>query len=136
MCGITGVFDLKGRRDVDRSLLERMNRMQSHRGPDGEGYHLEPGVGFGHRRLSIIDIEGGHQPLFNEDGSVAVTYNGEIYNFKTVREELLAKGHDFRTRCDTEVIVHAWEEWGERLSLIHISEPTRHTSQSRIPSSA
>jgi asparagine synthase (glutamine-hydrolysing) len=90
-----------------------MNRSQSHRGPDGEGYHLEPGVGLGHRRLSIIDIEGGHQPLFNEDGSVAVTYNGEIYNFKEIRDELAAKGHIFKTRCDTEIIVHGWEEWGE-----------------------
>ena len=113
MCGITGIFDLRERRPVNRSLLERMNRTQSHRGPDGEGYHLEPGIGLGHRRLSIIDIEGGHQPLFNEDGSVAVTYNGEIYNFKEIREELIAKGHVFRTRCDTEIIVHGWEEWGE-----------------------
>jgi asparagine synthase (glutamine-hydrolysing) len=113
MCGITGIFDLRERRAVDPSLLESMNRTQSHRGPDGEGYHLEPGVGLGHRRLSIIDIEGGHQPLFNEDGSVAVTYNGEIYNFKEVRDELAAKGHIFKTRCDTEIIVHGWEEWGE-----------------------
>jgi asparagine synthase (glutamine-hydrolysing) len=113
MCGITGIFDLEGRRDIGRGLLETMNRSQAHRGPDGEGYHLEPGVGLGHRRLSIIDIEGGHQPLFNEDGSVAVTYNGEIYNFEEIRKELIAKGHDFKTRCDTEVIVHGWEEWGE-----------------------
>ena len=113
MCGITGIFDLRERRPVNRSLLEAMNRTQSHRGPDGEGYHLEPGVGLGHRRLSIIDIEGGHQPLFNEDGSVAVTYNGEIYNFKEIRDELAAKGHVFKTRCDTEIIVHGWEEWGE-----------------------
>ncbi|WP_405242500.1 XrtA/PEP-CTERM system amidotransferase [Lentisalinibacter salinarum] len=113
MCGITGIFDLDGRRGMNRSLLEAMNRSQAHRGPDGEGYHLELGVGLGHRRLSIIDIEGGHQPLFNEDGSVAVTYNGEIYNFREVRQELEAKGHVFKTRCDTEIIVHGWEEWGE-----------------------
>jgi len=104
---------LDGRREISRELLQRMNRIQSHRGPDGEGYHLEPGVGLGHRRLSIIDLEGGHQPLFNEDGSVAVTYNGEIYNFADLRGELEAKGHRFKTRCDTEVIVHGWEEWGE-----------------------
>ncbi|WP_405234334.1 XrtA/PEP-CTERM system amidotransferase [Lentisalinibacter salinarum] len=113
MCGITGIFDLDGRRGINRNLLEAMNRSQAHRGPDGEGYHLEPGVGLGHRRLSIIDLEGGHQPLFNEDGSVAVTYNGEIYNFLEVRKELEAKGHVFKTRCDTEIIVHGWEEWGE-----------------------
>ena len=77
MCGITGIFDLEARRDIDKSLLEVMNRSQAHRGPDGEGYHLEPGVGLGHRRLSIIDIEGGHQPLFNEDGSVDI-YFGKI----------------------------------------------------------
>jgi asparagine synthase (glutamine-hydrolysing) len=113
MCGIAGIYDLAGRRDIDRDLLERMNQTQVHRGPDGGGYHTEPGVGFGHRRLSIIDLSGGHQPLFNEDETVVVTYNGEIYNFKALTEELLALGHSFRTRCDTEVIVHAWEEWGE-----------------------
>lgn len=113
MCGITGIFDLDGRREISESLLKRMNRLQSHRGPDGEGYHLESGVGLGHTRLSIIDLEGGHQPLFNEDGSVAVTYNGEIYNFVELQKELESLGHKFRTRCDTEVIVHAWEEWGE-----------------------
>jgi asparagine synthase (glutamine-hydrolysing) len=113
MCGITGIFDLGGRMDICRPLLEAMNRAQEHRGPDGEGYHVEPGVGLGHRRLSIIDLEGGHQPLFNEDGSIAVTYNGEIYNFKEIRAELEASGHVFRTRCDTEIIVHGWEEWGE-----------------------
>jgi len=91
-----------------------MNESLSHRGPDGDGFHIEPGVGFGHRRLSIIDLEGGRQPLYNEDHTVVVTYNGEIYNFKDVELELRARGHVFRTRCDTEVIVHAWEEWGER----------------------
>jgi len=83
-----------------------------HRGPDGDGFHFEPGVGFGHRRLSIIDLEGGKQPLYNEDHTVVVTYNGEIFNFMEVERELLQRGHTFRTRSDTEVIVHAWEEWG------------------------
>jgi len=90
-----------------------MNQSQVHRGPDGCGYHHEPGVGLGHRRLSIIDLSGGKQPLYNEDSSVVVTYNGEIYNFQGLAEELIQLGHHFRTRCDTEVIVHAWEEWGE-----------------------
>jgi asparagine synthase (glutamine-hydrolysing) len=114
MCGITGIVDLRQRRPIDTQLLTRMNSSLSHRGPDGDGFHVEPGVGFGHRRLSIIDLEGGKQPLYNEDHSVVVTYNGEIYNFKEIETELRAKGHVFRTRCDTEVIVHAWEEWGER----------------------
>lgn len=113
MCGIAGIFDLNARRGVDRETLYRMTRSLDHRGPDGEGYHCEPGVGLGHRRLAIIDLEGGKQPLFNEDDSVAVTYNGEIYNFQYLQKDLMARGHRFRTRCDTEVIVHAWEEWGE-----------------------
>ncbi|MEX2123361.1 MAG: XrtA/PEP-CTERM system amidotransferase [Woeseia sp.] len=114
MCGISGIVDLRERRPVNAALLRAMNDTLTHRGPDGEGFHLEPGVGFGHRRLSIIDLEGGKQPLYNEDESVVVTYNGEIYNFHELAEELIGKGHQFRTRCDTEVIVHAWEEWGER----------------------
>ncbi len=112
MCGIVGIFDLLEARPVDRALLERMNATHAHRGPNGEGYHVEPGVGFGHRRLSIIDLEGGKQPLYNEDESVVVTFNGEIYNFASLVNELSRLGHQFKTRCDTEVIVHAWEEWG------------------------
>jgi asparagine synthase (glutamine-hydrolysing) len=114
MCGISGMVDLIGRRPVDERLLRRMNASLAHRGPDGDGFHIEPGVGLGHRRLSIIDLTGGKQPLYNEDHSVVVTFNGEIFNFKDVEKELLVRGHTFRTRCDTEVIVHAWEEWGER----------------------
>ena len=113
MCGITGIVDLRHSRVIDEALLRRMNSTQFHRGPDGEGYHFEPGVGFAHRRLSIIDLEGGKQPLYNEDHSVVVTYNGEIYNFQELQKQLEARGHIFRTHCDTEVIVHAWEEWGE-----------------------
>lgn len=97
---------------VDEVLLLRMRDSLVHRGPDEGGLHLEPGVGLAHRRLSIIDLSAGHQPLFNEDGSVAVVYNGEIYNYPELMAELQAAGHRFRTRCDTEVIVHAWEEWG------------------------
>jgi asparagine synthase (glutamine-hydrolysing) len=113
MCGITGIVDLEGERPISEPLLAAMNASLIHRGPDGDGFHFEPGVGFGHRRLSIIDLKGGRQPLYNEDGSVVVTFNGEIFNFAEVERELIAKGHTFRTRCDTEVIVHAWEEWGE-----------------------
>lgn len=113
MCGIVGILDLRGERSIDEALLARMNEMQFHRGPDEGGIHVERGIGLGHRRLSIIDLSGGHQPLFNEDGSVVVVYNGEIYNFSMLAEELTARGHVFRTQCDTEVIVHAWEEWGE-----------------------
>lgn len=112
MCGITGIVDLTGQKPVDPSVVEAMNHVLTHRGPDGDGFHFEPGVGLGHRRLSIIDLEGGRQPLFNEDGSVVVTYNGEIYNFKQLADELQSLGHTFRTHCDTEVIVHAWEQWG------------------------
>ncbi|MEW5943844.1 MAG: XrtA/PEP-CTERM system amidotransferase [Pseudomonadota bacterium] len=112
MCGIAGIFDTRAKREIDRELLSRMNESQFHRGPDEGGLHLEPGLGLGHRRLSIIDLSSGQQPLFNEDGSVVVVFNGEIYNFTELMPELAALGHTFRTHCDTEVIVHAWEQWG------------------------
>jgi asparagine synthase (glutamine-hydrolysing) len=113
MCGIAGIFDTRSKADVDEVLLNRMNESQHHRGPDEGGLHLEPGLGLSHRRLSIIDLSSGQQPLFNEDGSVVVVFNGEIYNFQTLTPELQTLGHTFRTHCDTEVIVHAWEQWGE-----------------------
>ncbi len=113
MCGITGIFETRERKEISRAVLARMNESQHHRGPDEVGYHIEPGVGLGHRRLSIIAVATGQQPLFNEDGSVAVIYNGEIYNFQELIPELTALGHTFRTKSDTEVIVHAWEAWGE-----------------------
>lgn len=112
MCGLAGIFDTRLQSDIDRQLLERMNQSQLHRGPDEGGVHVEPGLGLAHRRLSIIDLSSGQQPLFNEDGSVVVVYNGEIYNFASLADELAALGHEFRTHCDTEVIVHAWEAWG------------------------
>jgi asparagine synthase (glutamine-hydrolysing) len=112
MCGITGIMDTLGRRDIPRTVLQRMNDAQVHRGPDEGALYLEPGVGLGHRRLSIIDLATGQQPLFNEDGSVVVVFNGEIYNYQTLIPELQALGHVFRTKSDTEVIVHAWEAWG------------------------
>ncbi len=113
MCGITGIFDTRGKREIDRVALDRMNHSQFHRGPDEGGVHVEPGVGLGHRRLSIIDVSTGQQPLYNEDGSVCVVFNGEIYNYQELIPELQALGHTFHTRSDTEVIVHAWEQWGE-----------------------
>ncbi|MBT5875778.1 MAG: asparagine synthase (glutamine-hydrolyzing) [Candidatus Latescibacteria bacterium] len=99
----------------DMEILRRMTGSIRHRGPDAEGYHVETGVGIGHRRLSIIDIEGGGQPLYNEDGSVCVAYNGEIYNHLILRKELEDSGHVFRTRADTEVLVHLYEEYGDAM---------------------
>ncbi len=112
MCGFVGIFETRNKRQTDAALLGRMNDSLAHRGPDDCGYHTEPGIGLGHRRLSIIGLSGGRQPMFNEDNSVAVVYNGEIYNFQEITKELREAGHRFRTSCDTEVIVHAWEEWG------------------------
>jgi asparagine synthase (glutamine-hydrolysing) len=116
MCGIAGIFDGNGRREVDRALLERMNDSQVHRGPDEGGVHVEPGIALAHRRLSIIDLSTGQQPLYNEDKSVVVIFNGEIYNFQELVTELTACGHSFRTHCDTEVIVHGWESGAKRAS--------------------
>ncbi len=113
MCGITGIFDTRGGRDIDVPALQRMNDAQLHRGPDEGNLHTEHGLGFGHRRLSIIDVATGQQPLFNEDRSVVVVFNGEIYNYQQLIPELQALGHVFRTKSDTECIVHAWEQWGE-----------------------
>lgn len=114
MCGIVGIWDSRGTREIERAALLRMNESQHHRGPDETGIHLVPGIGLGHKRLSIIDLKTGQQPLFNEDRSVVVVFNGEIYNYGELIPELTALGHVFRTRSDTEVIVHAWEAWGER----------------------
>ena len=113
MCGIVGIWDSRGSRAIERSVLVRMNETQRHRGPDETGVHVAPGIALGHQRLSIIDIATGQQPLFNEDRSVVVVYNGEIYNYGELIPELTALGHVFHTRSDTEVIVHAWEAWGE-----------------------
>ncbi len=114
MCGIVAIIDLRERRPIERDTLVRMNESQHHRGPDEGGLHLAPGIGLGHRRLSIIDLATGQQPLYNADRSVVVVYNGEIYNYRELISELSALGYTFRTRSDTEVIVHAWQAWGER----------------------
>lgn len=113
MCGIVGLVQTKNA-PVSRELITAMTTALSHRGPDGFGIELKDQVGLGHRRLSIIDLETGKQPLCNEDKTVWVTFNGEIYNFRELRQELEFKGHKFRTRSDTEVIVHGYEEWGDR----------------------
>jgi asparagine synthase (glutamine-hydrolysing) len=114
MCGIAGRFNYDPRQPVDRRVLANMTDVLAHRGPDASGYHVEPGVGLGHRRLSIIDLSTGDQPVSNEDGTVWTVFNGEIYNFAEVRSVLAPLGHQFRTNSDTEVIVHAYEQWGER----------------------
>ncbi|MCX2865030.1 amidotransferase 1, exosortase A system-associated [Paucibacter sp. PLA-PC-4] len=113
MCGITGIFDTRNAREIDPARLQRMNDSQWHRGPDEGSLHTEPGLGFGHRRLSIIDIATGQQPLFNADRSVVIVFNGEIYNYQSLMTELQGLGYQFHTKSDTEVIVHAWEAWGE-----------------------
>jgi asparagine synthase (glutamine-hydrolysing) len=113
MCGIAGIFDIRGRGDIDRALLRRMTDILRHRGPDGDGFYQVPGIGLGHRRLAIVDLETGDQPMFNADQTVCVVFNGEIYNHRPLMAELKKLGHAFRTRSDTEVIVHAWEQWGE-----------------------
>lgn len=112
MCGICGIAYSDVTRAVDHGVVSSMCEMIAHRGPDGSGTKSWPGVAFGHHRLSIIDLEGGAQPLANEDESIWITYNGELYNSPELRRYLLAKGHQFRTKSDTEVVVHAYEEFG------------------------
>ena len=112
MCGICGKLNYDARIHVDPSLVERMMGALSHRGPDGKGKYVSGPVGLGHTRLSIIDLNTGGQPIANEDNTVWVVYNGEIYNFPELREQLLQRGHVFRTTTDTEVIVHLYEEYG------------------------
>lgn len=113
MCGISGWFDLAGERPADRTLVKAMNDAIRHRGPDGEGFHYAPGLGLGHRRLAIIDLATGDQPMFNGAGTVALVFNGEIFNFRELRKELEAGGFRFATHSDSEVIIHAWQAWGE-----------------------
>ena len=110
MCGIAGVVNYKEK--PDQHIVKEMNRIMRHRGPDGEGLFVDQNIVLGHVRLSIIDVEGSKQPLSNENGFVWVTFNGEIYNYKELRKELLAKGHQFKTQGDTETLVHLYEEHG------------------------
>src|SRR4051794_18181900 len=116
MCGIAGFIDLWGTRteaiSARAEILDRMCRVITHRGPDDQGVMVTPGVALGMRRLSIIDLAGGHQPISGEDGSVHIVFNGEIYNFQEIQPLLEARGHSFKTHSDTETIVHAYEEFG------------------------
>jgi len=115
MCGICGIIYRDSERPVDIQTLQDMSRKISHRGPDDEGFYTHQNVGLASKRLSIIDIKGGHQPILNEDESVVVVYNGEIYNYLNLKKELEGKGHKFRTRCDTEVLIHLYEEYGREM---------------------
>ena len=113
MCGIAGIFEPGSDATIEPALLKKMSDTIRHRGPDDEGFYSGPGVGMAHRRLSIIDLEGGHQPLANEDGSIWIVFNWEIYNFEELNRRYLSSGHCFRTRSDTETIIHLYEELGE-----------------------
>src|SRR5215510_8469801 len=114
MCGICGVIQVAGepRTPVDRETLDRMTDAMVHRGPDDRGTHLGPGVALGVRRLSIVDVEGGHQPFSDESGTIWGIQNGELYNHVEVRRELEGRGHRFRSRCDTEILPHLYEQDG------------------------
>lgn len=114
MCGICGAFLLDREAPLEREFLERMNRTMVHRGPDDEGYYLSGGAGLAMRRLSIIDLQGGHQPISNEDDTLWIVFNGEIYNYPELRDDLAARGHTFKTSSDTEVILHLYEEMGDQ----------------------
>src|SRR6185295_12437988 len=144
MCGICGVIDFSESADA-AGIVRRMNPTMVHRGPDDEGYldggELAP-LSLGMRRLSIIDIEGGHQPIFNEDGTVGVVLNGEIYNFQELQQQLKDRGHTFRTRSDSEVIAHAYEEWGaacverfEGMFALAVWDGRGTSSEFRVPNS-
>ncbi len=113
MCGISGIVSLKKEEKITRQMIVPMCEVMRHRGPDEEGIHCRGPVGLGMRRLKVIDLDSGRQPIFNEDGSICVVFNGEIYNYKTLRETLIHKGHTFKTHSDTEVLVHLYEEEGE-----------------------
>ena len=116
MCGIAGIFGPEGSMSPEqrRGVIAQMCRVIEHRGPDDEGFHIDGGLAIGMRRLSIIDLFTGRQPISNEDGSIWIVFNGEIYNFQELRDDLIRRGHTFHTGTDTEVIVHLYEDEGER----------------------
>src|SRR5215467_601554 len=115
MCGICGQYNFGSNAPVERRVIEAMTESLVHRGPDDEGYYIAGAVGFGFRRLSIIDLAGGHQPMSDSEESVWVAFNGEIYNFLELRRELEGHGHVFRTNSGTEVIVHGYKQWGDEV---------------------
>src|SRR3954470_305565 len=113
MCGINGIaLSGRSRETIDARRVERMRDVLVHRGPDDCGIYIKDGVGLGHRRLSIVDVAAGHQPMTNEDGTLHIIYNGEVYNHSDFRVDLEARGHTYRTHCDTETILHLYEEHG------------------------
>lgn len=113
MCGITGLIHFEKDKPISKQLLKKMTDTIHYRGPDDEGFYFKENIGLGFRRLSIIDLSTGHQPLSNEDGSIWIVFNGEIYNFLELRDNLIKQGHRFNTRTDTEVIVHLYEQHGK-----------------------
>jgi asparagine synthase (glutamine-hydrolysing) len=114
VCGICGICIRDPRAQIDEGLLRQMTTTLRHRGPDDDGFLVRGNIGFGFRRLSIIDLTGGDQPIYNEDGTVGIVFNGEIYNYLELKDDLTARGHRFTTKADTEVIVHLYEDFGER----------------------
>src|SRR5947199_8510795 len=113
MCGIAGLIDLAGRRPLPDGALQRMAQALVHRGPDEDGFLEQPGLGLASRRLSIVGLADGRQPIASEDGSVCVVFNGEAFDYPELRKDLEGRGHRFRTHCDTEVVVHLYEEYEE-----------------------
>src|SRR6266446_877751 len=120
MCGICGIVQAGAPSPVDGAALELMMRVMTHRGPDQDGSYVTEHVGLGSRRLSIIDVAGGRQPIANEDGSLHIVFNGEIYNYRELRDFLVQKGHRFATHSDTEVVLHLFEEFGAE-ALEHLN---------------
>ena len=114
MCGIAGIVDLHLKRSIDAAALARMSLSLEHRGPNDSGTFLRPGLGLAARRLSIVDLKGGQQPVFNEDQSVVAVFNGELFDYRERREELLARGHRVKSTGDSELLCHLWEDHGER----------------------
>lgn len=119
MCGIAGVIDLRGQREIEPHVVMRMAAAITHRGPDEDGFLFERGIGLANRRLSIVGLHDGRQPIFNEDKSVVVVFNGELFDYPEKKADLESRGHVFRTSCDTELLVHLWEEYGEGM-LTHL----------------